>query len=146
VARALAAPPRAVRAGRTRAADRHFTVAAPQWPVAALTRQRDVGDAAGASWLRADPACMVPDMHGARMMAYGETLRPTLADCLALLPVLQPLFADAGFVLDAPDPSRWYLRLPIDLALPDFDSPDEVLGDDLFSHLPEGEGGRRWRR
>ncbi|WP_216074864.1 hypothetical protein, partial [Acinetobacter baumannii] len=69
------------------------------WPVAALTRQRDVGDAAGASWLRADPACMVPDMHGARMMAYGETLRPTLADCLALLPVLQPLFADAGFVL-----------------------------------------------
>jgi hypothetical protein len=20
-----------------------------------------------------------------------------------------------------------------------------VLGDDLFSHLPEGEGGRRWR-
>jgi hypothetical protein len=124
---------------------RHFTVAAPHWPVAALTRQRDVGDAAGASWLRADPACMVPDMHGARMMAYGETLRPTLADSLALLPVLQPLFADAGFVLDAPDPSRWYLRLPIDLALPDFDSPDEVLGDDLFSHLPEGEGGRRWR-
>ena len=53
--------------------------------------------------------------------------------------------ADAGFVLDAPDPARWYLRLPIDLALPDFDSPDEVLGDDLFSHLPEGEGGRRWR-
>ncbi|KAG1322350.1 hypothetical protein G6F63_013417 [Rhizopus arrhizus] len=88
---------------------------------------------------------MVPDMHGARMMAYGETLRPTLADCLALLPVLQPLFADAGFVLDAPDPSRWYLRLPIDLALPEFDNPDEVLGDDLFSHLPEGEGGRRWR-
>ena len=29
--------------------------------------------------------------------------------------------------------------------LPDFNSPDEVLGDDLFSHLPEGEGGRRWR-
>ena len=123
---------------------RHFSVAAPHWPVAALTRQRDVGDAAGASWLRADPACMVPDMHGARMMAYGETLRPTLADSLALLPVLQPLFADAGFVLDAPDPSRWYL-LPIDSELPDFDSPDEVLRDDLFSHLPEGEGGRRWR-
>ena len=37
------------------------------------------------------------------------------------------------------------LRLPIDVVLPDFDSPDEVLGDDLFSHLPEGEGGRRWR-
>ncbi len=29
--------------------------------------------------------------------------------------------------------------------LPDFNSPDEVLGDDLSLHLPEGEGGRRWR-
>lgn len=124
---------------------RHFTVAAPHWPVAALTRQRDVGDAAGACWLRADPACMVPDMHGARMMGHGETLRPSLADTLALLPVLQPLFADAGFALDAPDPSRWYLRLPIGTELPEFDSPDEVLGDDLFSHLPPGEAGRRWR-
>ena len=28
---------------------RHFSVAAPHWPVAALTRQRDVGDAAGAA-------------------------------------------------------------------------------------------------
>jgi len=88
---------------------------------------------------------MVPDMHGARMMGHGETLRPSLADTLALLPVLQPLFADAGFVLDAPDPSRWYLRLPIGTELPEFDSPDEVLGDDLFSHLPPGEAGRRWR-
>ncbi|KAG0920402.1 hypothetical protein G6F32_015619 [Rhizopus arrhizus] len=50
-------------AGERAQLQRHFSVAAPQWPVAALTRQRDVGDAAGARWLRADPACMVPDMH-----------------------------------------------------------------------------------
>ena len=35
---------------------RHFTVAAPHWPVAALTRQRDVGDAAAPMGDSARPA------------------------------------------------------------------------------------------
>ncbi|HBP02206.1 MAG TPA: phosphoglycerate mutase, partial [Stenotrophomonas sp.] len=36
-------------AGERAQLQRHFTVAAPHWPVAALSRQRDAGDAAGAS-------------------------------------------------------------------------------------------------
>ncbi len=128
---------------------RHFAVettdAATAWPVAALTRQLDAGDADGHAWLRADPACMVPDMHGARMMGHGDTLRPTTEDAQALLPALQPLFADAGLVLDAPTPSRWYLRVPVGMALPAFADPDDVLGDDLFAHLPGGQEGRGWR-
>ncbi|WMJ69047.1 phosphoglycerate mutase [Stenotrophomonas sp. 24(2023)] len=134
-----------VAAGEREQLQRHFTVAAPDWPVAALTRQLDVGDAAGASWLRADPAYVVPDMQGARMMGHGDTLRPDAQDSAALLPALQALFAESGFTFDAPSPSRWYLRLPIDLALPRFAAPDEVLGDDLFAHLPDGDAGRRWR-
>lgn len=124
---------------------RHFTLTPDHWPVAALTRQLDVGDAEGASWLRVDPAYVVPDMQGARMMGHGETLAPTAEDAAALLPALKPLFGDAGFLLDAPVPSRWYLRLPLEAKLPDFAEPDEVLGDDLFGYLPEGDLGRRWR-
>jgi len=124
---------------------RHFTVSATPWPVAALTRQLDAGDAAGACWLRADPAHLVPDMQGARMMGHGETLGLTAQDATALVPALQAVFAGYGFVFDAPTPSRWYLRLPIDMPLPAFDTPDDVLGDDLFEHLPPGEAGRRWR-
>lgn len=124
---------------------RHFSLSPPQWAVAALTRQHDVGDAAGASWLRADPACVVPDMHGARMMGHGDTLRPAEDDAAALAPALQAVFAGHGIGFDAPHPARWYLRLPADTVLPAFAVPDDVLGDDLYEHLPQGDTGRRWR-
>ncbi|WP_305803920.1 phosphoglycerate mutase [Stenotrophomonas sp. YIM B06876] len=124
---------------------RHFRPVPEAWPVAALTRQLDVGDADGACWLRADPAYVVPDMQGARLMGYGETLQLDTADIAQLLPMLKPLFGDHGFILDAPVASRWYLRLPPGSPLPAFAPPDEVLGDDLFGHLPAGDLGRRWR-
>lgn len=124
---------------------RHFSLTPASWPVAALTRQLDVGDAGEGCWLRADPAYVVPDMHGARMMGYGGTLQLDAEDTAQLLPMLKPLFGDHGFLLDAPVPSRWYLQLPSGSPLPEFSSPDDVLGDDLFGHLPAGELGRRWR-
>lgn len=124
---------------------RHFQLIPDHWPSAALTRQLDVGDAQQAAWLRVDPAHVVPDMDGARMMAHGDSLGLTQEDVAQLLPALKPLFGDAGFSLDAPQPSRWYLRLPRESRLPEFSPPGEVLGDDLFAHLPQGELGRRWR-
>ena len=124
---------------------RHFQLIPDHWPVAALTRQLDAGDAAQSSWLRVDPAHVAPDMGGARMLSHGEGLALTAADVDQLLPALRPLFGDAGFSLDAPHPSRWYLRLPRESKLPLFAPPDEVLGEDLFAHLPEGDLGRRWR-
>lgn len=132
-------------AGESAQLRRHFSVQPADWSAAALTRQTDAGDAADGFWLRADPANIVPDMQGARLMAAAETLRLERADVDALLPSLQPLFAGFGYQLDAPTPSRWYLRLPADTPLPEFAEPDAVLGDDLFSHLPSGENGRRWR-
>ncbi len=146
VAKALGRAERSVAGPGERAQlHRHFQLQPEAWAVAALTRQFDVGDADESVWLRADPANVVPDMQGARMMGHGDTLRPELADAMHLLPALQPLFAGYGFVLDAPVPSRWYLRLPPGTTLPAFDEPDDVLGDDLFAHLPEGDAGRRWR-
>ena len=124
---------------------RHFQIIPDHWPVAALTRQLDAGDASHASWLRADPAHVAPDMGGARMLSHGDALALTAEDVAQLLPALRPLFGDAGFSLDAPHPSRWYLRMPREARLPVFDTPDEVLGEDLFAHLPQGDLGRRWR-
>ena len=129
---------------------RHFDVLPRGWPVAALTRQRDAVDAAGSLWLRADPAWVRPDISGARLFACGEGLQPTQEDCDALLPALRPLFGDAGFPLDAPAPSRWYLRLPPGSKLPAFTDPSDALGADVFEFLPADAGGdivlgRRWR-
>ncbi len=146
VARALARADRAqAEPGEHAQLARHFELTPARWPVAALTRQMDAGDAAGATWVRADPAFVVPDMQGARLMAHGEALAPDAEDLAALLPALLPIFGDAGFRLDAPVPTRWYLRLPPDAPLPAFVEPGHALGDDLFDHLPAGDLGRRWR-
>jgi len=115
------------------------------WPAAAASRQRDAGDAANAAWLRADPAYVQPDINGARLLSYGDALALGAADAAALLKPLKPLFGDAGFPIDAPVPSRWYLRLPLGAKLPEFTSPEQALGADLFDELPQGPEGRRWR-
>ena len=124
---------------------RHFQIIPDHWPVAALTRQLDAGDASHASWLRADPAHVAPDMGGARMLSHGDALALTAEDVAQLLPALRPLFGDAGFSLDAPHPSRWYLRLPREAKIPAFSDPGDALGEDIFEHLDTSPEGRRWR-
>lgn len=124
---------------------RHFEPAPKRWPIAALTRQADAGDAAGSAWLRADPVHIRPDINGARLLAYGDALGVDEPDREALLPALRPLFGDAGFPIDAPAPARWYLRLPREAKLPDFADPAQALGEDVFEHLAAGADGRRWR-
>lgn len=129
---------------------RHFELLPRGWPVAALTRALDADDAALSAWVRADPAYVRPDINGARLLACGEALQLDSRDVAALLPALRPLFGDAGFPLDAPDPHRWYLRLPRGARLPRFVPPADALGADLFDQLPgsdgeEGPEGRRWR-
>ena len=127
---------------------RHFPslpAALADWPVAALTRQRDAGDAGSALWLRADPAHIAADMQGVRMLAHGPAMALSADQAQALVQALQPSFAAHGIELSAPDPARWYLRVPDGVAVPALVEVDTVLGDDLFDHLPAGEDGRLWR-
>lgn len=135
----------ATETGRRALLRRHFEFGDHAWPIAALSRQTDAGDAEGAAWLRADPAWLRPDINGVRLMAHGEALAPTQDDCDALLPALRPLFGDAGFTLDAPAPARWYLQLPREAPVPDFPDPGDTLGDDLFEHADTSPEGRKWR-
>ncbi len=131
--------------GRRAQLRRHVQLVPDHWPVAALTRQVDGGDAAGAAWLRADPCRIQPDINGARLLDHGHTMELDAEDVKQLLPALRPLFGDAGMPIDAPAPSRWYLRLAPSTPLPAFTAPDEALGTDLFDHLAAGSEGRRWR-
>lgn len=124
---------------------RVFGIVPARLAAAALTRQVEVGDAVGAAWLRADPAHVRPDINGARLLGIGERLGLDSSDVEALLPALKPVFGDAGFELDAPSPTHWYLRLPREARLPAFSAPDDAIGADLFEHQPEGPEGRRWR-
>jgi len=123
---------------------RHFDLLPHGWPMAAITRALDADDAHLHTWLRADPAHVRPDMTGARVLAVGE-LGLSQGEADELIAPLRPLFGDSGFPVSAPSPSRWYLALPREAKLPDFSPPENVLGDDLFAHLPDGPEGRRWR-
>jgi len=148
LAKALGRADRAtLEAGRQAQLARQFQLLPNRWAEAALTRvvDTDEADARLSGWLRADPAYIRPDINGARLLGIGDALGIEQADVEALLPALRPLFGDAGFTLDAPTPSRWYLRLPREAKLPAFASPDDAHGDDVFEHIVDGPEARRWR-
>jgi len=134
-----------VSAGRPAALRSCFEFIGTTVPVAALTRSIDEPrDAAGALWLRADPACVLADAVTLRLMRCGN-VDLSQDESRSLAAALQPLFGDAGFPLEATTPSRWYLRCPPGAQLPEFSPPEAALGDDVGRHLPEGDAGRRWR-
>ncbi len=123
---------------------RYFQLVPRGWPMAAITRQFDIGDAAVHAWLRADPVFVRPDVGGARLMAWGN-LGLSADDAEAFLKPLKPLFGDSGFPISASRPEQWTLMLPREAKLPVFTHPLDGLGEDLLGHLPEGPEGRRWR-
>jgi hypothetical protein len=124
---------------------RAFEILPRGLPIAALTRALDAPGDADGNWLRADPAHVRADMATGRLMACGD-LGLSDAEAQALIAPLRPLFGDEGFPIDAPNPARWYLRLPERVELPAFSDPPDALGDDLRPHLPEGLTGKRWLR
>lgn len=135
--------------GRDARLRRHFSLLPNRWSEAAISRLAESGadadDVRRSAWLRVDPAHQRADMNGVVLLGTGEALGLDDADSAAFLPLLKPLFGDAGFELDAPHPARWYLRLPKEAKLPTFASPDAALGDDVFEHAPDGTEARRWR-
>ncbi|MBX3725644.1 MAG: phosphoglycerate mutase [Xanthomonadales bacterium] len=124
-----------------------FGATGSPWPLAALSRQHDAGDAAGHDWLRADPAHFRLEPGSVRLLAVGE-LGLDADDAAALVRALAPLFGDAGFELSAPLPQRWYLR-PFRAGgraeFPSLPPPEAALGGDLFGLWPEDDAGRHWR-
>jgi hypothetical protein len=130
--------------GRDAALRECFEFTGTRVPAAALTRSMDAGDARGPLWLRADPCHVAVDAVAVRMLACG-TVNLSTEECAELARALRPLFGDAGFPLEPATPERWYLRCPHDARVPQFAAPEDVLGDDLMRHLPQGENEHQWR-
>ena len=120
----------------------HYTTAS--LPVAALTRHWLAGDAGDANWLCADPVWIQPDMTGVRLMAYAQ-MQLSMEEALRFTETLSPVFAQAGMQLEVSTPEHWHLRLSKDTSVPHFSTPEQALGEDLYTHLPAGTEGRRWR-
>jgi hypothetical protein len=123
---------------------RHFELLPRGWPMAALTRELDAGDAGSGLWLRADPVYLRADANGARLQAWA-TLGLEAEESEDFLASLRPAFGDAGMALSAATPERWYLSLAAGAPLPEFVDPADAVGGELLSVLPGGPEGRRWR-
>jgi hypothetical protein len=124
---------------------RLFSIARRPWPLAALTREHDCGDAKGHAWVRADPAHMRPDIAGAQLLAAGNlALDRETVD--ALRRSLAPMFGDLGWILSTPHPDRWYLQLPLGATLPAMAPPWQAIGCDPRAHWPQGPDAARWIR
>ncbi|MBD8898399.1 phosphoglycerate mutase [Rhodanobacter sp. DHG33] len=121
-----------------------FGTDAATLPAAALIREHLLGDAGEAIWLNADPAWVQPDMAGVRLLACGS-MSLALDEAQAFAELLQPAFAEAGLQLEISAPNHWQSRLAPGMQLPDFATPEQALGEDLYQHLPQGAEGRPWR-
>jgi hypothetical protein len=130
--------------GETAQLQRHFDLVPSGWPMAALTRELEFGDAGTDTWLRADPAFARAEMSGARLMACGD-LGFVEGEAESLLAPLRPLFGEAGMPISAGADGRWYLRIARATPIPAFAPPAEALGADVLPFLPVGRDFAKWR-
>lgn len=121
-----------------------FHADATTLPIAALIREYLAGDAGATTWLNADPAWVQPDMTGVRLLACGS-MPLEMDEACAFAQVLQPAFAEIGLRLEIGASDQWQLRLAPGMHLPEFATPEQALGEDLYQHLPQGTEGRPWR-
>src|SRR3546814_14111023 len=88
--------------GRRAQLRRHFRLTPDHWPMAALTRQMDAGDAAGAAWLLPDPSYVRPDINGDRVLAIDPEPGLAAEDRAVCPPALRTPSGHARFSSQAP--------------------------------------------
>lgn len=126
---------------------RLFGIAAPprgDLPVAPLTLRFDTGAPVSGYWLRADPVHLRAGqdkvvMGGDAMLQVGQD------EADALCGEINDHLAAREMRLIAPVGTRWYLGLP-EAPATRFSPLDAVIGRDIYPYLPQGQGGREWRR
>jgi hypothetical protein len=114
-------------------------------PLAALTRLADTGQRDAGWWLRADPVHLRADQS--RLILFDDQVLHIQPDeCSALLARLESLYGnDEDWHLEAPVPSRWYLRSEQAAGLETTPLP-RVIGAHVDPHLPRGPDAARWHR
>ncbi|MDE2234637.1 MAG: hypothetical protein KGL13_04380 [Gammaproteobacteria bacterium] len=116
----------------------------PGFGVAPFMRLAETGNADSSFIFRADPVHLAPDrdrlvMLPLAVMQVLESEASALADCF------NRLYLSEGFVLETPDPQRWYLRMPEAIRCETF-PPSRVSGGPVLEFMPHGEHAWRLRQ
>ncbi len=114
------------------------------WPVAPLAFAGEGGEPGTGYWLRADPVHLRVHNDGLILLA-PETLEITEDESHDLTTALNRQFEADGFVFHAPNPRRWYLKMP---RIPKIRTValTQAIGRDVNRLLPEGDERLHWHR
>lgn len=113
-------------------------------PVAALTLLSDSGERQAGYWLRADPVRIEATQD--RLIVVGsDVLNISREEASVLCEEISEQMSPEGLRLLAPTATRWYFSPPETPAVR-FSPLPEVVGKDLYEHMPGGEEGRPWRK
>jgi hypothetical protein len=107
------------------------------------TGPADAGAPPSGWWLRADPICLQADRERLVLFDSGF-LGIEQGEADALVAEINRMLGGEGWSLQAPHPERWYLRLtgrPLLQTTP----MSQVMGRDVWPHLPQGEDARAWQ-
>lgn len=104
--------------------------------VAPLTRLADTGQRDDAFWFRADPVHLAADRDQLVMLPPAD-LEIEAEEAHALAATFNQMYADDGFRLETPTPSRWYLGVPKDMDCETHD-PEYMAGGPVFDFMPSG--------
>lgn len=111
-------------------------------PVASVTRALDLGVIDKGWWLRADPVHLRPDRD--RLIMFDtQAVSLTQDEANRLAAELMEAYGDAGGILKAPRPGRWYFKPPRAARITTTPLP-EVVGKDIHPYLPQGKDGKAW--
>lgn len=110
-------------------------------PVAALTAGID-GLQTDGSLLRADPVHLQVNMEQL-LLVPGSAIQIEQDDADPLIAALNRHFADDGLTFHAPHPQRWYVSLTR-IAAVEHEPLEQVIGNDIHRHLPQGPEALRW--
>lgn len=111
-------------------------------PVAAISRLGDRGEPGSGWWLRADPVHLRADLHQV-LLFDARVLAISAGEAQSLVDEFNRTFAADGWSLEAPHPTRWYLRLDDDPGVRTHHLR-EAIGRDINPLLPQGESASRW--
>ncbi|MGQ0578532.1 MAG: hypothetical protein ACT4PQ_06410 [Betaproteobacteria bacterium] len=114
------------------------------WPVAPLAYAGDGGIPGSGYWLRADPVHLRLHNDGLMLLA-PETLEITEDESRDLTKALNRQFGVDGFVFHAPNPRRWYLKMPQAPKIRTV-ALKQAIGCDVNRLLPAGEERLHWHR
>jgi hypothetical protein len=119
-----------------------FGLESERLPLAALALAGDDRPRPG-HWLRADPVHLAVE-RDALVLRDAATLAPDEGEAEELAAALNAHFSRDGLELLAPDPGRWYLRVP-EGELPVTTPLEDAVGRNVFGRLPQSSGRINWR-